>query len=94
MAIFTPQEASGTTISKCEAKFSDSGMTNHLYYIFAVNDEDGITYDWKDKELEAGADQETIKLAIYDHLVASVTKRYPSTESQMSDEGIIGSNPG
>jgi hypothetical protein len=94
MALFTPQEASGATITKCEAKFSDTGSTQLMYYIFAVNDEDGITYDWKNKELEVSADQATIKLAIYDHLIANVTKRYSSTESQMSDEGIIGSNPG
>jgi hypothetical protein len=94
MALFTPQEASGATISKCQAKFSDTGQTQHMYYVFAVNDADGFYYDWKDKDLEAGASTAAIKTAIYDHLVANVTKKETNTESTMNDEGIVGSNPG
>lgn len=47
MALFTPEEASGTTISRCQAIFSDTGSTQLMYYVFAVTDENSINYDWK-----------------------------------------------
>jgi hypothetical protein len=93
MALFTPQEASGATISKCQAKFSDVGQTQHMYYIFAVNDAEGNYYDWKDHDLASGSDQATIKSAIYDKLI-TMHKKDVNTESTMTDDDIVGSNPG
>ena len=94
MALFTPQEASGTTttITKCKAQFADSGQTQHMYYIFGVTDDNGKVYDWKDKTLEAGADVATIKTAIYDKLL-TMHKKAVNAESTMNDDGIVGSNP-
>ncbi len=93
MALFTPQEASATTISRCQAIFSDTGQTQHSYYVFGVNDADGIGYDWKNFDLPGGSDNTTIKSSIYGHLISGVTKSYPRTESSASDESIIGDNP-
>ena len=94
MALFTTQQASASEITRCEARFSDTGNTNHMYFIFGIKDTDGINYDWKDFDLAAGSDTDTIKTAIHDYLVANIQKIQPKTESTMNDEGIIGSNPG
>jgi len=94
MAYFTPEEASGATISRCQAIFSDTGNTQLLYYVFAVRDENGINYDWKNFSLPMGIDNATIKDSIYNHLISGVTKTYPNTNSTMNDESIIGDNPG
>jgi len=94
MAFFTSDEATASTISKCEARFSDTGNTQLLYYIFAVQDAEGLNYDWKNFTLPPGADNTTIKASIYEHLISGVTKLHIDTESTMSDESIIGSNPG
>jgi len=94
MALFTPQEASGTTITRCEAVFSDTGNTQLMYYVFGVSDENNINYDWKNFNLPSGADNTIIKDSIYNHLISGVTKTSPSTESTMSDESVIGDNPG
>jgi len=93
MAYFTPQEASASTISRCQAIFSDTGQTQHSYYVFGVNDEDGKYYDWKNFDLAGGADNTTIKSSIYNHLISGVTKSYPKTESSANDDSIIGQNP-
>ena len=94
MAYFTPEEASASTISRCEAKFADSGQTEHMYYVFGVIDTNGISYDWKDFDLAPGADTALIKSSIYNQLITNITKRTPNSESTMNDEGILGSNPG
>jgi hypothetical protein len=94
MALFTPEEASGTTISRCQAVFSDTGSTQLMYYVFAVTDENRVNYNWKNFSLPAGADNTTIKDSIYNHLISGVTKTYPNTDSTISDESIIGDNPG
>ena len=93
MALFTTQEASASTISRCEARFSDTGNTQLMYYVFGVNDADGTYYDWKNRDLPAGSDNATIKSSIYGHLISGVTKVAISTESTMSDDSIIGDNP-
>ena len=94
MAYFTPEEASASTISRCQAIFTDTGNTELMYYVFAVVDAESISYDWKNFDLPMGADNTTIKGSIYNHLISGVTKTYPNTESTMSDESIIGDNPG
>lgn len=93
MAYFTPQEASASTITRCEAKFADTGMTNHLYYVFGVKDAEGFSYDWKNFDLEPSADNALIKDSIMNSLTTSVTKKVNKPEATMDDESIIGENP-
>ena len=94
MALFTTQEASASTITRCECIFSDSGQTNCLYYVMGITDADGIYYDWKDFTTPHGSDADVIKLAIYDYLTTNVNKVAPTSESAMEDGSVVGSNPG
>lgn len=92
MPTFNSEQANLSNIVRAEQISKDG---EHSHWVFGVEDEDGIYYDWKDTTLGASASTAEQKSAIHNFLVQNVQKQQPRPviQIQSSDE-IIGTTVG
>jgi len=91
MAVFTTEQADLCKINRCDSFKTDG---THNYYVFSVEDDNGIVYEWKDSTLVAAADHSQVRVAIHDYLV-TIEKLVPTpVKSVDSDPTIIGQTVG
>jgi hypothetical protein len=92
MAVFTLEEASGSTIQLCES-YTISGV--HSHYIFGVKDMDDFYYELVDDSSPSGMTHTEIKTIIRNQLTTKIEKRVLiPVPSKMDDITIIGDNIG
>ena len=72
MPFFTVTESNLSTIIRVE-RIEKDGV--HQNWVFAINDEDGNYYDWKDTELGASASNDEQRIAIHNFLTTKCNKK-------------------
>ncbi|CAG7581081.1 MAG: hypothetical protein SLAVMIC_00654 [uncultured marine phage] len=92
MGLFTSDEANASNIVRAESIESDG---SHSYWVFGIEDEDAIYYDWKDATLSGTASNADQKVAIHDFLTSNCEKKVPTPVITVNaNDEIIGETVG
>ena len=92
MALFTTEQANDSNIVRAESVLTD-GV--HSYWVFGIEDADGVYYDWKDVTLGATASDSDQRTGIHDFLIGNCEKKNPSPFITIeSSDTVIGTTVG
>jgi hypothetical protein len=87
MSKFSHDQANNSKIMTAEKILKD-GQFSH--WIFGIEDEDGIYYDWEENTLGSTVSISEQRTSIYNYLTNSCEKEFPTPLIQIQNSEIIG----
>lgn len=87
MAKFTAQQVDACVFTRCES-FKINGV--HDFWVLAVNDENGCSYEWRDDTLPGTANLADVRAQVKPYLMSIEMKTPPAPKSVNSLEEAIG----